>query len=580
MGSSFKRYPLVIAALLFSAMFIAIEIEGTDLKIGKYIFSGLVAAFALGAAKSSQESRFFKSVRYNKLISTVLALAITFAHFFILLRLPDYSLEGAVKTAILTQVCFTSFLLLPVLKTKYNYEHSLMAAFKDFFQSLLYSGVLFLGISIVLAAFDLLIFNINYKIYQHMANMVFILFAPVFFLSLTPSFAVSETESKEEGLVLEGQLAAPRFLELLLSYIVIPLIWIFTAILAAYIGLNLRADFWKDNLLEPMLISYSAMVILILLLSANLENRLAQIFRTWTPRLLIPIVLLQLAASILLLKTGFLTYQRYFVLIYGFFALIAAFIFSFKGIKKSNLIALLMIIFLGISIFPGTDAFSVSLRSQVGGLESILNKYHMLHENQLVIGEEVTEADRNRIIDTLNYLNSSGQISSLSWLPHDFNMYSNDDFRRVFGFSLYRDPAQDEKDYLSFYLVDTLSIDLFDYDFLGRLHFDSDKNGSKFSDLVFTRNQSVYTLQYVAGEGKGSLVLYLGDEALVELPIERFTQELLEQDIRGEISLEQATFEQNGPGAGMKIILDSYDEYVREDRGYFYFSAYVLVDLK
>ncbi len=71
---------------------------------------------------------------------------------------------------------------------------------------------------------------------------------------------------------------APVFLETLLSYIIIPLTVIFTFILFIYIGLNIRGDFWTENLFEPMLVSYSIIGISVLLLSVSFENGFARQF--------------------------------------------------------------------------------------------------------------------------------------------------------------------------------------------------------------------------------------------------------------------------------------------------------------
>ncbi len=74
-----------------------------------------------------------------------------------------------------------------------------MAVFKSIFQSLLYSVVIFAGLSLIVFAIDLLIYELDPKTYAHIANIVFVLFAPIYFLSLIPVYP----GKKETGVINE-----------------------------------------------------------------------------------------------------------------------------------------------------------------------------------------------------------------------------------------------------------------------------------------------------------------------------------------------------------------------------------------
>ena len=54
-----------------------------------------------------------------------------------------------------------------------------------------------------------------------------------------------------------------KFLEGLISYIIIPITAIFTVILLLYVIMNITGDFWKDNLMEPLLVTFSITVIVV-----------------------------------------------------------------------------------------------------------------------------------------------------------------------------------------------------------------------------------------------------------------------------------------------------------------------------
>src|SRR5699024_8973879 len=163
-------------------------------------------------------------------------------------------------------------------------------------------------------------------------------------------------------------------------YIIIPLTMVYTVILLIYVLLNITGDFWKDNLLEPMLISYAVIVILVFFLASSLDNMLVTLFKNIFPKILIlivlfltiaylfknifpiiliPIVLFQTIASFLKIEDTGVTYGRYYVIMFGLFALISGVVFSFFSMKKHGWIALSLIIFAIISITPPVDSFSV-----------------------------------------------------------------------------------------------------------------------------------------------------------------------------------------------------------------------------
>lgn len=92
------------------------------------------------------------------------------------------------------------------------------------------------GISAIFYATDYLLFNIDYKMLTHLLNIVGPLFAPIYFLSMTPLYPGKREEMipdeawAKRGETLERQFMVPRFLEVLISYIIIPLTAIYTLI--------------------------------------------------------------------------------------------------------------------------------------------------------------------------------------------------------------------------------------------------------------------------------------------------------------------------------------------------------------
>lgn len=198
---------------------------------------------------------------------------LTAGYYLIIRPAPNLSMEIEVRTAVAMFGLLWAFIWVPVIKSSVCFNQSFMIAFKALFNSAFFSAIIFGGISIILAAFNELIVTINYTAYPHTANLVFVLFGPMYFLSLIPNYS----EAKEESIKKAAHI--PKFLEILLSYILIPLLAVFTLIIVLYIVKNINGQFWTDNLLEPMLVSYAITVILLYILVSDIDNKFTIMFQ-------------------------------------------------------------------------------------------------------------------------------------------------------------------------------------------------------------------------------------------------------------------------------------------------------------
>ncbi len=196
----------------------------------------------------------------------------------------------------------------------------------------------------------------------------------------------------------------PKFLEILLSYIIIPLTALFTLILLVYMIQNIRGEFWTDNLLEPMLVSYAVTVILVYILVSEIENKFSIFFRKIFPKLLIPIVIFQIIASYITLTDTGITHTRYYVILFGIFAAISGILMSFFPVRKNGIVAGILIIFAAVSIIPPVDAFTISEKSQVNTLEEVLVKNGMLKDNVIIPNASIPNEDKEKITSTVQYL--------------------------------------------------------------------------------------------------------------------------------------------------------------------------------
>ena len=439
MGRSISRYPLTVLFLIAVAVLNSFMIENPREDYARYLLTFLVGAM-LSIVGQMVYERFFTQLNARYLLMGG-AVLLTTGYYFAVGPQTQYNIAITVKTSVALFALMIAFIWIPSIKSvKVPFHRSFLSALKAFFTTVLFTGVLIGGISGIFYATDYLLFNVDYKILSHLMNIVGSLFAPIYFLSMTPLYPGKREELipdeawAKRGETLDRQFMVPRFLEILISYIIIPLTAIYTLILVIYVVMNIGGEFWTNNLMEPLLVSYAIIVIIVYILACNLENKFADLFRKIFPKILIPIVVFQTIASFLKIREMGVTHGRYYVILFGIFATIAGVIFSFMKPKHNGLIAIALLVLSAISIIPPIDAFTVSKNNQIGFLERKLMENDMLVDNTIVPKSDVSLSDKIVITKVASYIDNMGYNKEVAYLPSDFNVYS--DFSDTYGFDM------------------------------------------------------------------------------------------------------------------------------------------------
>jgi hypothetical protein len=456
------RFPLTVVCLLAAAIILCYMIslhKAPELIIEKLMFTLLFGAFLGVTAQFACER--FERLSDRRLVVYILSFLLTAGYLCILLPAPSISFEVTIRTVVAVFAMFCAFIWIPSYKDHADFNTITLIHFKSAAISVLYSGVLAMGCAAIIATIDSLLFDIHYDAYSYMMTIVWVLFAPIYYLSLLPRFNSQAPDDREYAQE-SGQY--PRFLEILVSYIAIVLVAVYTLVLIAYFFKILFTLNWPSGQLGPMVLGYSAAGLFIYILSSLLENRLAVWYRLIFPRVLIPIVIMQLISVVIRLNAYGVTESRYYVAMFGIFCIIGGVVLSLKPVSRNGVIAVLAAVFAIVSVIPPIDAFTVSRTSQTNRIENMLRA-----ENLLVDGKITPKADASHTLklectNILSYLQSRGYIKYIEWLPQDFNVYSN--MEEVFGFRPTYERGENDYNYFFADLSMEKALNISDYDVL------------------------------------------------------------------------------------------------------------------
>lgn len=443
-GKAYRRYPLTMLLLVLLTLTNTWNIVDES-PAYEAIIHTLLIGITLTLVVSHLNERFIQD-RMKKFALLALAILLSTAYYFFLPPNNAYYFIAEVRTGVIIFTLFIAFIWIPSIKNTqaYFYQHFL-AAFKYTFTTILYALILTLGIQSIISTVDYLFFSVDYDYFTHAANIIWFIFATSYFLSLIPETrpywkAAEQSSDEKEQITGIEAFELTNFLKILINYIVLPLIGIYTLILLIYIALNITGEFWTDNLLEPMLISYTIILILVYLLASNIEDEISLFFRKVFPKILILIVLFQTISSLLKIGEMGISYGRYYVILFGVFSLVAGLIFSFLPKEQSGLIVPVLIILAFFSVIPPVDAFTVAEKSQKNLLTSTLTENNMLEPDKIVSKKEVNQKDKEKITSSIEYLENHDYIDELAYLPKDFEAY--EDFEEVFGFPMTYDRSE------------------------------------------------------------------------------------------------------------------------------------------
>ena len=368
------------------------------------------------------KENFYKNDKFKTLISYLLGAGILVFYYLFLLK--DFQFVSITRYVGIIIFLILVYFFVPVIgNNDKNYEYRVIEIFGNFFETVIYSLVLLLGIFAIFFTIDNLFdVDIDSKYYYYVFLILFFMFAVSFFLSKQP---------KDGEFFDEKQYS--QSMRILLTYIVIPLITIYTIILYAYFAKILITWEWPKGLVSHLVIWYTALSIgVIFLITPLIEtDKISRYFKGLFPKLVLPILLMMfLSIGQRIFQYG-ITENRYYILVLGIWITLIMIYFSVKKQLKNIIIPISLSILVLNSVIGPFSSYSISKYSQNRRLNAILNRNLMISGDTIIRNKNVSKDDKREINNIIHYFINNHSLDDVKVLSDNFKTADMED---VFGF--------------------------------------------------------------------------------------------------------------------------------------------------
>lgn len=568
--NSFKRFPITIgiSTTLVIMLIILLEKRFQLTPSSRTVLQRVNMIIALGIPLSLCIKLVYEKReglnRVHKTIGYILGTGILILYYFFLLK--DFSTTSIIRYIGVSLFLYLAFSYIPWIDRKEDFEFYIIRVFSSFFLTIIYSAVLYFGISAILFAIDQLFdVNIPGKFFYYSFLVVAGIFAPSLFLARIP-----------EGNHRFDKYEYPRSLKILLLYIVIPLITIYSVILYAYFAKIIITRNWPRGLVSHLVLWYSFISVAVIFFITPIlkENRWANRFKFWFPKLIIPILIMMFISIGTRIRTYGITENRYFVLVLGLWVFGIMLYFALRKKSKNIIIPITLSIISLNAVFGPLSSFAMSSRSQNDRLQSILRRNKMLVNNKIVKApDNMFTDDKMEISMILKYFDTYHSLDDVKYLEKNFKV---SDMESVFGFP-YMEKDINESNYFNLFIEDR-AIEITGYDYL--------LEGYKIVDGVKLKDNLVvsYNMTNNKFNIKDDELVYEADLKDIGLGIiEKHGGNIANIENQNLLNMDQMIFIDENDKVKVKFMINSIsgekgnrpDEYIFENIDY-----YVLVKIK
>lgn len=484
--NSLKRFPiaLVYAALTVGTL-IYMNHLGYKNQDGMDLYGRIAMVLAMGVPISLSLYVFFERKKdiksFIKVLSHLAAAIILMMFYFLFLKQIDY--VSGTRYVSLSIALYIIFTFIPYINRKENYEIYVIRLFCRFVVTYLYSVVLYLGLAATLLTINLLFdAGISGRVFADIGFTVAGIFAPAFFLADVPS--------KNEEM---SNVDYPKVLRVLLQFIVLPLLLVYTIILYVYFGKSIITMELPQGLIGNLVLWYSIISTIVLFFIYPLRkfNKWIKTFLDIFPKVIIPLLGMMFVSIVIRINAYGITEDRYFVVIIGLWITFVMIYYSIKKDIRNIIVTITLAIIAIISVIGPISSYSISKWSQNGRLEEVLESYNMIDKSGYIkstaTDQEVSEEDQMEISSIIQYFDRYHDLDDIKYFSEDFR---TSDMDEVFGFRLINEGiiSRGNLEYFNYNLDNReLIIDIEDFDYFSEHRvFPDYNNQNKKEDIIIT----------------------------------------------------------------------------------------------
>lgn len=417
--SGFERFPItiILAFLHFITGIYIAEVRSFQsdefVEVNLLLFGSI---FITAMFEMLYEKYFYKQNRWLvRGIYSAITFVISIIFFVVYLRTNDYY---NIYYFTLIPISIVLFLLIPILKKRENKEKYLQSVFSNFVITGVFAAVLWIGVEIILTTVNYLFFNSGDSLFFRLTTYSFWFITEVFGASLFLSLLKKPDDNLENY-------EFPFIFNLLIKFVIIPLIIIYTGVLYIYMMKVLISMHLPKGLISHLVLWYTAfsVAVMILITPFTQKDKFFENFKKYFPYFSIPLIFASLFAVFQRTYQYGITENRYYVLISIFWLLFCMILY----IRKMNItgIFISLITCLVISVYTPLSAKNVSNFSQSQRLKRMLVKYGALKDGKISkITQKLNNSEGSQIYTTLQYISDNSTIAKLNFKNEKGEVYS------------------------------------------------------------------------------------------------------------------------------------------------------------
>ena len=417
--SGFERFPITII-LAFVHFITGIYIaEVRNFQSDEFVEVNLLlfgSIFITAMFEMLYEKYFYKKNRW--LVSgaySVLTFVVSVIFYVEYLRTNDYY---NIYYFTLIPISIVLFLLIPILRKKESREKYLQSVFSNFVITGIFAAVLWIGIEIILATVNYLFFYSGDNLFFRLTTYSFWFITEVFGASLFLSLLKKPNDNLENY-------EFPFIFNLLIKFVIIPLIIIYTGVLYIYMAKVIISMHLPKGLISHLVLWYTAFSVfmMILITPFTQKDKFFENFKKYFPYFSIPLIFASLFAVFQRTYQYGITENRYYVLI-SIFWLLFCMILYIRNMNVTGVFISLIICFI-ISVYTPLSAKNVSNFSQSQRLKRMLVKYGALKDGKISkITQKLTNRQGSQIHTTIQYISDNSTIAKLNFKNEKGEIYS------------------------------------------------------------------------------------------------------------------------------------------------------------